>query len=85
MKIALGIFVYFPFGGLQRDMMKIAEELVSRGAEVTVFTGAYFVWCCIRERALPWKGALIAALAFALVGAPGVLASLASPPNRWSR
>ena len=41
MKIALGIFVYFPFGGLQRDMMKIAEELTSRGAEVTVFTGAW--------------------------------------------
>ena len=41
MKIALGIFVYFPFGGLQRDMMKIAVELASRGAEVTVFTGAW--------------------------------------------
>jgi len=41
LKIALGIFVYFPFGGLQRDMMKIAGELASRGAEVTVFTGEW--------------------------------------------
>ena len=41
MKIALGIFVYFPYGGLQRDMMKIAGELALRGAEVTIFTGAW--------------------------------------------
>lgn len=41
MKVALGIFVYFPYGGLQADMKKIAAELASRGAEVTIFTGAW--------------------------------------------
>jgi len=40
-KVAIGIFVYFPYGGLQSDMKKIAVELASRGAEVTIFTGAW--------------------------------------------
>ena len=35
-----------------------------------VFTGAYFVWCCVRERKFPWKGALLSAAVFCLVGAP---------------
>ena len=38
----------------------------------TVFTGAYLVRCCVRERKLPWKGALLAAAAFAVIGAPSV-------------
>lgn len=37
MKLALVIFHYFPFGGLQRDMLAIAREAVARGHEVTVF------------------------------------------------
>ena len=41
MKIALGIFKYFPFGGLQVDMRNIALEFVRRGADVTVFTGEW--------------------------------------------
>ena len=36
----------------------------------SVFTAAYFIWCCIRERKLPWKGALVALAAFAIVGLP---------------
>ena len=36
----------------------------------TAFTGFYFVWCCIRERKLPWKGALVSAAVFFAVGAP---------------
>ena len=36
----------------------------------TAFTAAYFVFRCVSERALPWKGALASALAFALVGLP---------------
>ena len=36
----------------------------------TAFTGLYFVWCCIRERKLPWKGALVSAAVFFAVGAP---------------
>ena len=35
-----------------------------------VLTGAYFVWCCVRERKLPWKGAILSAAVFFLVGAP---------------
>ena len=38
----------------------------------TVLTGAYFVWCCVRERKLPWKGALVAAAVFFLIGAPSI-------------
>ena len=38
----------------------------------TVLTGAYFVWCCVRERKFPWKGALISAAVFFVVGAPHI-------------
>lgn len=36
----------------------------------TVLTGLYFVWCCVRERKFPWKGTLLAAGVFFVVGAP---------------
>ena len=39
MKLAIAIFRYFPFGGLQRDMLAIAEEAYARGHSVTVFCG----------------------------------------------
>ena len=35
-----------------------------------VFTGAYFIWCCVRERKFPWKGAVLSAAVFFAVGAP---------------
>lgn len=38
MNIALTLFKYFPFGGLQRDMAAIASELSNRGHQVTVLT-----------------------------------------------
>jgi UDP-glucose:(heptosyl)LPS alpha-1,3-glucosyltransferase len=41
LKIALGIFKYFPFGGLQVDMRNIALEFARRGEDVTVFTGEW--------------------------------------------
>ena len=41
MKIALGIFKYFSFGGLQGDMRNIALELARRGNTVTIYTGAW--------------------------------------------
>ena len=36
----------------------------------TLLTGAYFIWCCVRERKFPWKGALLSAAVFFAVGAP---------------
>lgn len=38
MKFAFVIFKFFPFGGAQRDMMRIARECVKRGHEVHVYT-----------------------------------------------
>lgn len=38
MKLAFCLFRYFPFGGLQRDFMRIANECVARGHQVDVFT-----------------------------------------------
>ena len=43
MKFAFVIFKYFPFGGAQRDMMRIARECVKRGHEIHVY-------------ALSWQG-----------------------------
>ena len=37
MNIVFAIFKYFPHGGLQRDMMRIAEALIRRGDRVTIF------------------------------------------------
>lgn len=41
MKIALALFKYFPHGGLQRDFMRITQELLKRGHEVTLFTSKF--------------------------------------------
>ena len=38
MRFAFTIFKYFPYGGIQRDMMKIVKECVKRGHEVKIFT-----------------------------------------------
>jgi UDP-glucose:(heptosyl)LPS alpha-1,3-glucosyltransferase len=38
MKFAFIIFKYFPFGGMQRDMLRTANELLERGHQVEVFT-----------------------------------------------
>ncbi len=38
MKFAFIIFKYFPFGGMQRDMLRTANELVKRGHQVEIFT-----------------------------------------------
>lgn len=43
MKCAFLIFKYFPYGGVQRDMLRIARDCVSLGHEVTIFTGE---WRC---------------------------------------
>ncbi|MEM7077991.1 MAG: glycosyltransferase family 4 protein [Pseudomonadota bacterium] len=38
MKFAFVIFKYFPYGGIQRDMMKLVDECKARGHEVKIFT-----------------------------------------------
>lgn len=38
MKFAFIIFKYFPFGGMQRDMLRTANELVKRGHLVEIFS-----------------------------------------------
>ena len=38
MNFAFALFRYFPFGGLQRDMLRMAECAVRRGHSVTIFT-----------------------------------------------
>ena len=38
MKFAFTLIKYFPFGGLQRDFLRIAEACLSRGHRVDVFT-----------------------------------------------
>ena len=38
MKFAFIIFKYFPFGGMQRDMLRTANELIKRGHTVEIFT-----------------------------------------------
>ena len=39
MKTAVALFKYFAFGGLQLDTMRLVNELLARGHEVTLFTG----------------------------------------------
>lgn len=41
MNLAFCLFKYFPFGGLQRDFLKIALECRNRGHRITVFTMAW--------------------------------------------
>jgi UDP-glucose:(heptosyl)LPS alpha-1,3-glucosyltransferase len=38
MRLALILFKYFPFGGLQRDFMRIAQACQSRGHAIRVYT-----------------------------------------------
>lgn len=38
MKLAFSLFNYFPFGGLQRDCLQIAEACAARGHQVHVYT-----------------------------------------------
>ena len=37
MKIAFALYKYFPYGGLQRDMLRIAQSCAVRGVAVTVY------------------------------------------------
>ena len=41
MRFLLAIYKYNPFGGLQRDTLRLIQELTGRGHEVVVFTTAW--------------------------------------------
>lgn len=41
MKITFCLFKYFPYGGLQRDMLAIARALAARGHHLTLLTGEW--------------------------------------------
>ena len=41
MKLAFSLFRYFPYGGLQRDFYRIAEECLIRNHSVDIFTSAW--------------------------------------------
>lgn len=41
MKLAFVLFKYFPYGGLERDFLRIAKECQSRGHDISVFS---FIW-----------------------------------------
>src|SRR5262245_37564685 len=38
MKLAFCLFNYFPYGGLQRDFLRISRECLARGHEIHVYT-----------------------------------------------
>ena len=48
MRFAFCIFKYFPYGGIQRDLMKFVNECQKRGHEVKIF--------CLRWQAPPAHG-----------------------------
>jgi UDP-glucose:(heptosyl)LPS alpha-1,3-glucosyltransferase len=58
MKLAFCLFHYFPFGGLQRDFLRIARACVARGHSVDVYT-------------LSWEGPLEAGLSIKILPASG--------------
>ena len=41
MKFAFIIFKYFPYGGVQRDMLRIANDCMAAGHDVTIYTGEW--------------------------------------------
>ena len=40
-RVAFSVFKYFPYGGLQLDMMRIAQEFTARKIKVTIFCMGY--------------------------------------------
>ena len=41
MIVAFCLYKYFPFGGLQRDFMRIAQTVAARGHQVRVYTQSW--------------------------------------------
>ncbi|WP_323813144.1 glycosyltransferase family 4 protein [Cellvibrio sp. NN19] len=59
MKLAITLFHYFPYGGLERDMLAVVRACQQRGHEVTIYT---------RE----WQGDIPADLAVVLLPTSGI-------------
>lgn len=55
MKLAFCLFRYFPYGGLQRDFLRIAEACQRRGHSIDVFTACWEgdVPACVNLHQLP--------------------------------
>lgn len=60
MKFAFLIFKYFPFGGVQRDMLRIARALVNKGHAVDIYT-------------MSWEGELTSDAHVHLINVQGVM------------
>lgn len=60
MKVAFCLFKYFPFGGLQRDFLAIAEECLKRDYEVDVYT-------------LQWQGEVPKGFNVKILDVPGIM------------
>ena len=57
MQLAFVLYKYFPFGGLQRDFMRIALECQKRGHQIRVYT---LIWEGVLAGILPaWRGCQI--------------------------
>jgi len=41
MKLNFGLFKYFPYGGLERDMLAVARVCQNRGHQVTIYTASW--------------------------------------------
>ena len=59
MRLAFCLYKYFPFGGLQRDFLRIAKECVRRGHMVDVYT-------------MTWEGDFEPGLAIRTIAAKGL-------------
>ncbi len=66
MRFAFLIFKYFPFGGVQRDMLRIAKQLAALGNTVDIYTMAW-------DGALPSEESPGAAINVHLIKADGIL------------
>jgi UDP-glucose:(heptosyl)LPS alpha-1,3-glucosyltransferase len=41
MQLAFALFHYFPYGGLERDMLAVAHVCQNRGHDVTIYCGGW--------------------------------------------
>ena len=59
MRLALCLFKYFPYGGLQRNCLAVAKELMARDHDVTIYTAS-------------WEGVRVEGLQVELINVKGI-------------